>query len=105
MNEQRAASVRPPFYESALSRAEREEFGVARGVEGLQEEIAILRLRLREALGEHPGDLDIVERGVRLLVQSLLAEHRLSSKEARNITDAASVLVEQLMQSFAERFE
>ena len=105
MNEPRGTAVRPAFYESALSRAERDDFGVARSVDGLQEEIAILRLRLREALGEHPGDLDIVERGVRLLVQSLLAEHRLSSKEARNITDAASVLVEQLMQSFAERFE
>jgi len=105
MNDQGAAALRPSFYESAMSRAERDDFGAARGVEGLLEEIAILRLRLREALGEHPGDLEIVERGVRLLVQSLLAEHRLTSKEARNITDAASVIIEQLTQSLVERLE
>lgn len=105
MSDKSGTTLRPSFYESAMSRAEREELGVARGVDGLQDEIAILRLRLRDALGEHPGDLDIVERGVRLLVQSLLAEHRLSSKEARNVSEAATVLVEQLMKSFVERFE
>ncbi|MGE0227957.1 MAG: hypothetical protein AB7I38_05240 [Dehalococcoidia bacterium] len=105
MSDHGGTATRPAFYESALSRAERDDFGVARSVDGLQEEIAILRLRLREALGEHPGDLDIVERGVRLLVQSLLAEHRLSSKEARNITETLTGLAEQLMVSFTEQFE
>lgn len=105
MSEPRDTALRPSFYESALTKAERDDLGVAKGVDGLQEEIAILRLRLREALGEHPGDLDIVERGVRLLVQSLLAEHRLSSKEARNVTEAVSLIVEQLMLSFTEQFE
>jgi hypothetical protein len=100
-----AATARRSFYEAALSEAERGDFAAARGVEGLQDEIAILRLRLREAMAAHPEDLLLVERGVRLLIQSLLAEHRISSKEASGVTDAVTAAIERMAGALREAVE
>jgi hypothetical protein len=60
---------------------------------------------LREALAGHPEDVELVERGVRLLIQSLLAEHRISSKEASGVTDAVTVAIEQLAGVLREAVE
>jgi hypothetical protein len=100
-----ALTTRRSFYDAALTEADREELAAARGVEGLQDEIAVLRLRLREALAEHPEDSQLVERGVRLLIQSLLAEHRLSSKEARGLTDALTATFEEFANVLREAVE
>ena len=83
------------FYASALSEAERADFDEARRVEGLDEEVALLRLRLREALGDEPQDFKLLQNGVRLLVQALLARHRLSPKQAENLSEAAANLLEE----------
>jgi hypothetical protein len=85
-----SAPPQQEFYEIAFSEAERGEFAEAQRVEGLRAEIAILRMRLRSAIAERPEDLELVERGVRLLVQSLLAQHRLTSREAANLTEAVT---------------
>ena len=45
------------FYEEALTQAERADFPVALDVEGVDQEIAVLRLRLRTALKNRPEDL------------------------------------------------
>jgi hypothetical protein len=100
-----ASTARRSFYEAALSEAEREDLVAARSVEGLEDEIAILRLRLRDALAERPEDIELMERAIRLLVQSLLAEHRLSSKEARGVTDAMTSLIERLAGTLREAVE
>ena len=93
------------FYDAALTATERAEIDDARGIEGLEDEIAILRLRLREVLAERPEDLELLERGVRLLTQSLRAEHRLASREASGVTDAATRLFEQLAGMLREAIE
>ncbi len=100
-----ATTVRRSFYEAALSEAERGDLAEARDIEGLQDEIAILRLKLRDALAAHPEDLLLVERGVRLLIQSLLAEHRLSAKEASGVTDAVTMAIERLAGTLREAVE
>ena len=100
-----AATMRGSFYEAALSEADRADLPAARGIEGLEDEIAILRLRLRDAVAAHPDDLEVIERGVRLLVQSLLAEHRLSSREAKGVTDSATVFIEQFARTLREAIE
>jgi hypothetical protein len=100
-----AATTRPSFYDAALTEAEREGLAAARSVEGLQDEIAVLRIRLREALAEHPEDAPLVERGVRLLIHSLLAEHRLSSREARGLTEAVTATFEEFANVLREAVE
>ena len=54
-----------------------------------------LRLRLREALGDESQDFKLLQNGMRLLVQALLARHRLSPKQADNLSEAVANLLEE----------
>lgn len=87
----------PPrsFYERALSEAERPALAEARAVEGLEQEVALLRLRLRDALEQHPDDARLLHSGARLLIQALLAQHRLSPQQADHLGDAVARVLEE----------
>lgn len=52
----------------------------ARSVEGLDEEVALLRTKLATALREHPDDLDLFLKGIGLLVRAVAIRYRLSGK-------------------------
>lgn len=87
------------FYAAALAAADRVALEEARTIEGLAEEIALLRVRLRHALADHADDTKLIETGMRLLIQSLLAHHRLSPKQAEDVTDAFGHLLEELTEA------
>jgi hypothetical protein len=90
----RAVATRS-FYESALDEADRAGLADAREVEGIGEEVALLRLQLRRQLAEEQPDPRLVQAGVRLLVQSLLAERRLSPQQADEVGEALAALLEE----------
>src|SRR5688572_12023426 len=83
----RAQQRTKAFYERGLSAAEREGLDEARALRGVDEEIALLRLRLREALAAQPDDWDVLLGGVRLLIQALLAQRRLSGQQAEELSE------------------
>src|SRR5688500_8166882 len=86
----RRTRVRQPanaFYERGFSAADREGLDEARTLRGVNEEIALLRLRLREALAAQPEDWDVLLGGVRLLIQALLAQRRLSGQQAEELSE------------------
>lgn len=76
------------FYAQALDEAERLALAEAAGVEGLDEEIALLRLRTRRALIEHPDDLPLMVRGVELLVKALAARYRISKEAEHDLAES-----------------
>lgn len=88
------------FYVQALDAADHAEeraaeLAAARKVEGLDEEVALLRVLIRDALEQHPDDVKLLHSGLRLLVQSLLAQHRLSPKQADNLGEAVANVLEE----------
>ena len=89
------AEARSGFYDSALSKADVEALAEARDVEGLEEEVALLRLQLRRALEDSDADAKLLQSGVRLLVQALLAQHRVSPQQAEHLGDALNNVLEQ----------
>jgi hypothetical protein len=90
------------FYEKALTEAERPDFRVALEVEGVDQEIAMLRLRLRAALTEHPEDLPLMLRGVTILGQALSARHRLGKQDTAEVTDAIREVLAEHRREVAE---
>lgn len=82
------------FYRAALSEAERWE--QARQMEGLDEEIALLRVRLKEALERQPEDAQLIAKGVDLLVKAVAARYRLSRKAQRELSDSLAGVVQSL---------
>lgn len=80
------------FYSQALLTAERSDLTVAAEVEGLDQEIAVLRLRLRQVLAERPDDWQLMFKGIDLLAKAVATRYRLSRKSerdlARSLTEA-----------------
>ena len=89
------AAARRGFYESALARADAAALREARAVEGLAEEIALLRMQLRRALADSETDPKALHAGVRLLVQALLAERRLTPLQAEHLGEAVANVLEE----------
>ena len=73
------------FYTRALSAAERADMPVALDVEGLDEEIAVLRLRLRTALTKHPQDLPLMFKGIEMVAKAVAARYRLAKPSERQL--------------------
>jgi hypothetical protein len=77
------------FYSRALSRAERLRLAEARELQGLDEEIALLRVKLQRLAEEHPERLDLLFKGVGLLVRAVSTRYKLSPSSQEDL--AASI--------------
>lgn len=84
------------FYAQALSQAEQVEFSQAREVEGLDEEIALLRLRLKEMLSEQPENMPLLLRAIELLMKAVGTKYRLSKDAKENLTDAVTGVLKEI---------
>lgn len=76
------------FYKEALSQAEQVLLPEAQEVEGLDQEIAVLRLKLQQALLEKPEDMELLLKGVNLLVKAVATQYRLSPKAKDDLMDS-----------------
>ncbi len=84
-----ASGVSPPepgaFYEEALSRAERVRLSRARQLQGLDEEIALLRVRLGSLAEEQPDNVELLIKGIGMLVRAVSAKYRLSPRSEKDL--------------------
>jgi hypothetical protein len=87
---------RERFYGDALTEAEQLLLEEARRMEGLDEEIAVLRVRLRKALDERPEDLRLLTHGIDMLVKAVAAQYRLSPKARRDLAGHLTNLLNSL---------
>jgi hypothetical protein len=78
---------RRSFYAGSLTEAEQVALAQAADVENLNEEIAVLRVRLRTALSEHPEDYALLVRGIGMLTRAVAAQYRLSPRASRDLSD------------------
>lgn len=87
----RAASTRrrakANFYERAMSEAELEYLKRAANMDGLDDEIAVLRAKILTALENRPHDLPLLMKGIGTLSRTLAARHRLAGKEEKDFFD------------------
>jgi len=63
-------------------------------MEGLDEEIAVMRVRLQQALKERPEDVQLISKGLDLLVKAVAAKYRLSPKARKDLSDSIAGVVE-----------
>jgi hypothetical protein len=91
------------FYEAALDEAEREELPAAREVEGLDEEVALLRVRLRQAIKDRPEDLALMLRGLETLRRLLVSRYRLPKADAEAAAAQLAEVREMLKELVEER--
>ena len=86
----------------ALSEAERLELSRAGSVEGLADEIALLRAQLKRAVEASPRtakarkDLKVVTEGVETLLRAVSTQYRLSPRASGDLADNIAAVLKQL---------
>jgi hypothetical protein len=99
----RRKTVEPrQFYAEALSEAERADLPLAREIDGVDQEIALLRLRLRSLLAERPEDFTLMLRGVDLLTKAVSARYRLSKQAREDLSTALAKVVRGMAETLPE---
>jgi hypothetical protein len=74
------------FYARSVEEAER--LAEAAKLEGFDDELALLRARLREHSRDHPEDLDLLIRGTQLVVRAVAARYKMSPQSADDFASA-----------------
>jgi hypothetical protein len=80
------------FYAAVLSAAEAMDLSAALKLEGIDQEIATLRLRLRKLLMEHPEEMLLMLRAMDTLARMVTSKYRLptAQEELREVMAAVS---------------
>ena len=90
------------FYEFALTSAEMMELPSAMSLEGMDGEIALLRIRLRRLAVEKPDEFALLLRGIGMLARTLSIKYQLSSGSTEELEKEMLSTVEGLLQAIAE---
>ena len=83
------------FYSRALDEAERLEFEEASELEGIDEEIALLRVKLRELVERQPERIDLHFEAANTIARLVKTRYQISKEQKKSLKEAiAKVLTE-----------
>jgi hypothetical protein len=89
------------FYGGGLSEEDRRLLQEARRMDGLDDEIAVLRVQLRKAINEKEVDYRLLLRSVEALVRAVTAQHRLSPRARRDLRANIEAVMKDLSDQLA----
>lgn len=76
------------FYSKALVEAEREALSEAVCVDGIDEEIALLRVRLRAVVAEQPQNVELQLAAVNTLARLLKTRYQLTAEQKNSLKES-----------------
>jgi len=84
----------PSFYAKALDEAEQLELEEAAGIEGLDLEIALLRLKLRELLEQYPDKVELQLKAVNTFIRLVHARYEMTPEQKKNLRQAITTVLQ-----------
>ncbi len=76
------------FYSEALREAEALDFELAHGVEGIDDEIALLRLRIKSLCENDPENVKLLMEATTTLARLVMTRYRISADQKKALTSA-----------------
>lgn len=92
----KARSGEAGFYSPALTEAERVEMEDASRVEGIDEEIALLRVRLRELACHFPERIDLQMELANVIARLAKTRYQMSNEQKRSLKAAVTKVLEEV---------
>ena len=81
------------FYSKVLDEAERLDFELASGVEGIDDEIALLRVKIKSILEKDPDNVKLIMQATNALARLVRTKYNISKKDKKGLKEAiANVL-------------
>ena len=88
MNSKTTKIDRNEFYADVLSEAERARLEAAREMEGIDEEVAILRIMLRDQIMRNPDKAEKLFKGMNMLMKAVSTQYKLSPKSQDDLNES-----------------
>ena len=76
------------FYSRVLSEAEQEDFERATAVEGIDDEIALLRVRIKSLVAGDPDNIKLIMQAIGMLARLLRTKHNIDRKDRQGLKAA-----------------
>jgi hypothetical protein len=85
----KSGAPKPGFYASVLDEAERLDFELASGVEGIDDEIALLRLEIKKTImGGDPKNLELLVKATNALGRLVRTRYNISKEQGKGLKEA-----------------
>jgi len=84
----RTAPAKRGFYAKALDEAELLDFELAQGVEGIDDEIALLRMKIKALLENDPENLKLIMEATNTLARLVMTRYKISADQKKSLTNA-----------------
>ena len=78
------------FYSRALDEAEKVDFEEASYIEGIDEEIALLRLKLRELIEKQPERIDLHFEAANTIARLVKTRYQISKEQKKSLKEAVT---------------
>ncbi len=76
------------FYSPVLSPEEQADFEIATGVEGIDDEIALLRVKIKSLIQNDPDNIRLMMRAVNSLTRMLTTKYNLNRDDKQGLKEA-----------------
>lgn len=81
-------AVKHGFYSRILTGTEKLDMKEAEGIEGLDDEIAILRVKLRSLFEHQPDRIDLQIKAINIIARLVKTRHSITPEDKRNLKNA-----------------
>jgi hypothetical protein len=76
------------FYSRVLDEAEQIDFELASGVEGIDDEIALLRVKIKSLLGHDPENIKLVVQATNALSRLIRTRYKITKEQRKGLKEA-----------------
>jgi len=84
------------FYSDALDEAERFELEEASKIEGIDEEIGLLRLKLKRLLKEQPERIDLHFEAANVIARLVKTRYQITSEQRKSLKEAVQKVLSEV---------
>lgn len=76
------------FYSRVLDESEQLDFALATGVEGIDDEIALLRVKIKSLVAHDPDNITLIMQAINTLARVVSARYNLSKHDKQGLKEA-----------------
>jgi hypothetical protein len=76
------------FYSKVLDESEQLDFALATGVDGIDDEIALLRVKIKSLIAHDPDNIALIMQAINTLARVVSTKYNLSKKDKKGLKEA-----------------
>lgn len=92
------------FYARVMTEAERLGIEEAGGIEGLDDEIALIRVKLRHLIEEYPDRIDLHMKAANIIARLIRTRYNITAEEKKSLKEAISTVLKEVALTLGLKF-